>query len=92
MPTISKSSGAAKGLDRAKKFVKAARYYTFYTLDMADILDYSGRERRLSDGREQRMVMACHREPLRIGKRRYAIDERTIGRLIGKYWDADSMP
>lgn len=78
----------AKGLDRAKKFVKAARYYTFFTLDMADILDYSGRERRLSDGREQRMVMACHRQPLRIGKVRYAMDERTIGRLIGKYWDA----
>ena len=34
------------------------------------------------------MVMACHREPLRIGKRRYAHDECTIERLIGKYWDA----
>ncbi len=78
----------AKGLDRAKKFVKAARYYTFYTLDMADILDYEGRAGRVADGREQRAVMACHREPLRLGKTRYTIDEPTIGRLIGKYWDA----
>ena len=76
------------GLVRAKRLVKAARYYTFYTLDMADILDYSGRERRLFDSREHRMVMACHREPLRIGRRRYTLDDRTIRRLIGKYWDA----
>lgn len=78
----------ASGLARAKRLVKASRYYTFYTLDMADILDYSGRERRLSDSREQRMAMACHREPLRIGKRRYVLDDQTIGRLLGKYWDA----
>lgn len=78
----------ARGLERAKTFVKAARYYTFYTLDMADILDYTGRERRLSDSREQRMVMAYHRAPLRIGRRRYALDGRSVSRLIGKYWDA----
>jgi hypothetical protein len=78
----------ARGLAHAKRLVKASRYYTFYTLDMADILDYSGRERRLSDSREQRMVMACHREPLRIGNRQYLLDELTIGRMIGKYWDA----
>jgi len=78
----------ASGIARAKRLVKAARYYTFYTLDMADILDYRGRERRLSDSREQRMVMACHRQPLRIGNRQYALDPRTIGRLIGKYWEA----
>ena len=78
----------AGGLARAKRLVKASRYYTFYTLDMADILDYSGCERRLSDSREQRMVMACHREPLRIGKRRHTLDARTVNRLIGKYWDA----
>ncbi len=78
----------ASGLARAKRLVKAARYYTFYTLDMADILDYSGRERRLSDSREQSMVMAWHREPLLVGKRRYVLDDQTIGRLLGKYWDA----
>lgn len=78
----------ASGLARAKRLVKAARYYTFYTLDMADILDYGGRERRLRRAAEQRMVMAYHREPLRVGGRRYVLDERTVGRLIGKYWDA----
>ena len=78
----------AGGLLRARRLIHASRYYTFYTLDMADILDYSGRERRLRNSREQRMVMACHREPLRVGKRRYSLDERTVGRMIGKYWDA----
>ncbi|MDA1088539.1 MAG: tagaturonate epimerase family protein [Verrucomicrobia bacterium] len=78
----------AEGLARARRLAQSARYYTFYTLDMADILDYSGRERRLRRAAEQRMVLACHREPLRIGRRRYALDERTIGRLVGKYWDA----
>jgi hypothetical protein len=78
----------ARGLHHAKTLVKAARYYTFYTLDMADILDYSGRAGRLADGRLRRMVMACHREPLRVGKRIYALDERLVGRLIGKYWKA----
>jgi len=78
----------AEGLARARRWVEASRYYSFYTLDMADILDYSGRERRLRRAVEQRMVMACHREPMRIGKRRYALDDRTIGRLAAKYWDA----
>jgi hypothetical protein len=78
----------AEGLARARRWVDAARYYSFYTLDMADILDYSGGERRLRRAAEQRMVMAYHREPLRVGRQRYALDERTVGRLIGKYWDA----
>jgi hypothetical protein len=77
-----------EGLDRAKQLVHAARHYTFFTLDLADILDYSGSERRLPDSRQQRMVMAWHREPLRIGRRRYTLDDRTVRRLIGKYWNA----
>lgn len=78
----------AEGLERARRWIEASRYYSFYTLDMADILDYSGRERRLPRAAEQRTVMAYHREPLRAGKQRYALDERTVGQLIGKYWDA----
>ena len=78
----------ASGLARSRRLVQAARHYTFFTLDMADILDYSGRERRLRRAAEQQMVMACHREPLRTGKRRWVLDERTIGHLIAKYGDA----
>lgn len=78
----------ASGLDRARRLIKAARHYTFYTLDMADILDYTGRERRLPESGEQRRVMTWHRQPVRIGNRRYALGERTVSRLIGKYWEA----
>jgi len=78
----------ASGLARARRLAQAARYYTFFTLDMADVLDYSGRERRLSNAAERRMVLAYHREPVRMGKHRYVLADRTIGRLIAKYWDA----
>lgn len=78
----------ASGLVRARRLATATRYYTFYTLDMADVLDYSGRERRLRSAAEQSLVLAYHREPLRLGKRHYALDERTVSRMVGKYWDA----
>jgi len=31
----------AAGIERAKRVIRAARYYSFFTLDMADVLDYS---------------------------------------------------
>jgi len=88
-----------QGLARAKRFAKAARYYTFYTLDMADILGYgalSASNAAASDilsakipkGRERKMVMAYHRRPQRIGARTTHLDDAAIGRFVGKYWDA----
>lgn len=85
------------GLARAKAVIDAARYYTFYTLDMADILDYAALSaippvRRLSDkipnDHECRLIVAYHSEPIRFGHTTYTLSEDLIGRLVGKYWDA----
>ncbi|MCL5102889.1 MAG: tagaturonate epimerase family protein [Armatimonadetes bacterium] len=88
------------GIARAKKVIDAARYYTFYTLDMADILDYSAladstpapaaqylAEKIPSDA-ERRMILAYHSEPKKFGDRTYKLDEAAIGKFVGKYWDA----
>jgi len=85
-----------EGLARAKVVIDAARYYTFYTLDMADILDYSALadsssiylSDKIPNDRERRMLLAYHSEPRRFGGRTYALDEAMIGRFVGKYWDA----
>jgi len=84
------------GLARAKTVIDAARYYTFYTLDMADILDYaaladsSGRHlaEKIPNDRERRMLLAYHAAPGRFGAKTYTPDETTISRFVGKYWDA----
>ena len=84
------------GFARAKTVIDAARYYTFYTLDMADILDYAASSGsgagylsdRIPNERERRMLLAYHSEPRRFGGRTYALDETLIGRFAGKYWDA----
>jgi hypothetical protein len=69
------------GMARAKRLCDAARYYSFYTLDMADILDYGGHDllrRKIRGDRERRLVLAYHR---RLGA-------AAVGRFVGKYWDA----
>ncbi len=88
------------GLSRAKTIINAAKYYTFYTLDMADILDYAALDVRPSqsaggylagkipDSRERRMVLAYHTAPARFGGNTYTLDETLIDRLVGKYWEA----
>jgi hypothetical protein len=84
----------ADGLAHAKRIIDAARYYTFYTLDMADVLDYgalarpAALSRKISDAATRRDVLAYHRDPFATGDTRYELDEDTIGRLAGKYWDA----
>ncbi len=79
----------AEGMARARRWCEAARYYSFYTLDMADILDYGAlaapparagallRQQIRSD-RERRLVLAYHR---RLGA-------DAVGRFVGKYWPA----
>ncbi|MBN1686623.1 MAG: hypothetical protein JW852_08205 [Spirochaetales bacterium] len=86
------------GLVRAKQVIDASRYYSFYTIDPADILDYaslgetgSGGQRleaKIPDSRTRRDVLAYHREPFRLGGRAYSFDEDLIGRLAGKFWDS----
>ena len=85
-------------ISRAKRALNAARHYTFYTMDVSDILDYQAltaspalAEDRLAqkipDPTQRTAVLAYHRQPLRVGGTSYVADETTTGRLVGKYWD-----
>ncbi len=89
-----------EGLKRAKKVMRAARYYTFFTVDVSDILGYSalldsssgmGWEyltQQIPDEGERRDVLLYHKRTRTIGGRKYAFSEEEIGRLVGKYWKA----
>ena len=89
------------GLDRARKVLTAARRYSFFTIDVSDILDYSelrpdatgtghadAIERRIGDGKAARDVLASYKAPLRIGGRSIRISDVELAGLIGKYWRA----
>jgi hypothetical protein len=87
------------GITRAKRVINAARYYTFFTLDVGDILDYgaynvnsdSTAEEYLAKcvaHTERRGVLAYHTQKRRTGGYDYRLDEAGIGRLVGKYWSA----
>ena len=82
-------------LEQAFRVVDAARYYTFFTIDAADILSYgaftdeaSGDEharRAIPDDRERREVLAWHEE---AGRRGAPIPPDVLGRCVEKYWAA----
>lgn len=88
------------GLERAKRYLDAARYYSFYTLDVSDVLNYaaawevsSAESARLfeeavpSDGL-RRDILAYHGRSRWFFGQTYRLDEARIGRLVGKYWHA----
>jgi hypothetical protein len=89
-----------EGLERAKRVLEAARFYTFFTLDLADVLDYEALRdaspanaderlrRKIRRGHERREIIAWHRRPRRIGGRMYRPDSAKIAGFVGKYWDA----
>ena len=87
----------ADGLARAKRLLDATRYYSFYTLDVSDVLDYSA----LSGGAPEAASgpatppqnhrsdwLLYHREPRRVGGFDYAPDDAALARLAAKYWVA----
>jgi hypothetical protein len=88
----------ADGLERAKKVLLAARYYTFFTIDVSDILDYSSLDgsvaagleevlnRCIGDEKTRRDVRAHYRGGLRFGGRSITLNETELAGLIGKYW------
>lgn len=87
------------GLNRAKTLLDAARYYSFYTLDVSDVLNYgaldagpAAAEAMLAeivpDAAERRMLLAYHRETDAGGGAAARLDETMLARLAGKYWDA----
>ena len=82
------------GLDRAKRVIDAARRYSFYTLDVSDILDYSALSRRnLSteyletrlDSEDRKAVLDYHGTKQRFGTTEYNPTETEIGCLVGKH-------
>ena len=88
------------GLARAKTLLDATRYYTLFTLDVSDILDYGAMlessgaaaeaylERKIPDADTRKAILAHHAGSRRIAGHTYQLDPATIGRLVGKYWDA----
>jgi len=89
----------ADGMARAKKLLDATRYYSFYTLDVSDVLDYAAPsagpaaataylEDRLPDVKQRRELLAYHRQSRRLGGFDYRPDDADLGRLVGKYWVA----
>ncbi len=89
-----------EGLDRAKKVMRAARHYTFFTIDVSDILGYSalletssgmGKEylsQQIPNETERRDILLYHKRKRIIGGKQYSFSEEEIGRLVGKYWKA----
>jgi hypothetical protein len=87
------------GMARARRYIDSCRYHTFFTIDMADILDYGAltepsdaaaadRAARLTGAATRRELRALHcasREPGRLTAR---LPEPMLDRLIGKYWTA----
>jgi hypothetical protein len=88
------------GIQRAKQIIEAARHYTFYTLDMADILDYAALAAtapgaaphylatKIPNDHERQSLLRYHGEPALFNGKRYGLNEPVIGRFVGKYWDA----
>jgi len=89
-----------EGLSRAKRVIDSARYYTFFTLDVSDILDYGAINEpsaaiaeaylteNIQDSFQLNTVLVFHRQSRRIGGQEYNPDKAAIGRLVGKYWQA----
>ena len=87
------------GIERAKRILRAARYYSFYTLDMADVLNYAALDasstgaagaflaEKIPDATERRGIVAHHTAAFAAGHHRVRLTEAVAGRLVGKYWD-----
>ncbi|MBC8447772.1 MAG: hypothetical protein H8D78_08485 [Chloroflexi bacterium] len=87
------------GLARAKRMLDSTRYYSFYTLDVSDVLDYAALsaggaagvaflEAKIPDPAHRRDLLAYHRQRWRIGDFDYRPDDAELGRLVGEYWVA----
>ena len=86
---------ADRDLARVDRVVRAARYYTFFTLDTADVLSYDSFAHRgegelllgqkVASGAERSDILDWHAEPLRVGPRTYRLDADTVGRCVAKY-------
>ena len=86
-----------EGMARAKRYVDSCRYHSFFTLDMADILDYAAlrepssaaaSDRALAVVGDERLHREVHAYHQPAGVRGQPLDEALVDRMIGKYWAA----
>ena len=89
----------ADDIIRAKRVIEAARRYTFFTLDVSDILDYDAMKigsktaaedylsNHICQPKQQSGVIAYHCQNCFPGQQ-CRLDKAAIGRLVGKYWTA----
>lgn len=87
-------------ISRAKHVIEAVAPYTFFTLDVSDLLDYGAMsvgsdiaarqylEKLIHDPGQRKEIVAYHRRGRQSGAEAYGLDEATMGRLVGKYWSA----
>jgi len=80
-------------IDRAMRVIEAARHYTFFTLDVSDLLDYGAMNvtsqasaqdyiaNHICQSKQQNEVVTCHTHQSQL-------DRATVGCLVGKYWPA----
>lgn len=90
--------GAGK-LERAKRVLESVRHYTFYTMDVSDVLDYGALSaspaaaaaylaEKIAETNDRREVVAYHQQPYRLTGQTLQLNETAIGCFVGKYWDA----
>ena len=86
-----------EGLARAQQLLRASRYYTFFTMDMADILHYEALEtgasadfweRGVANRVERNAILHDHKSPCQVGGVTYRLSEDLVNRFAAKYWDA----
>jgi hypothetical protein len=85
-----------EGTSRTKKYLDSARYYTFYTIDVSDILDYHALtstpigeviqkvEAAIPKSSFRNELIAFHRSM----ENRYALTLEMVQRYLCKYWYA----
>jgi len=90
----------SEGVERTKKLIDAAKYYSFYTLDVSDILNYAALwitdsatcekiiQELIPSPSLRKDIFFYHRQKKTIGKQVYEFDDMQICRLLAKYWEA----
>ncbi|MBL7186000.1 MAG: hypothetical protein ISS70_06720 [Phycisphaerae bacterium] len=80
-------------IHRAMRVIEAARRYTFFTLDVSDLLDYGAMNitsqalaqdyiaNHICQSKQQNEIVAYHTHQSQL-------DRATVGRLVSKYWPA----
>jgi len=88
------------GMAQAKRYIDSCRYYSFYTLDMADILDYQclqeksdataaqTLEKKIPDANVRNEIVSYHQQGCKIDGKKFTFDLSVLHRMIGKYWDS----